>query len=331
MTRQPSEPGHHRVISVYGLRITSAYPFRFALRDVPGAGDLTFALVDAAPLPAGWERTDPGFDGTRPGHGSDMVDAVLRVGDCVVMRFDDVADFFLWDDRILCHLRDPDYAHGVEIWLFGSVLALWLELHGVPTLHGASVVVGGHAASFLATNAGGKSTLAMALVAGGAHLLSDDQLPLERRDGRTYARPGYPQMRFWPDQAERLLGGVADLQRVQPGSTKLRVPVGTPGFGRFHTESVPVRALYLPERGASDTIELVAVPLAEAVTELVRHSFLAGVPEALGLAPQRFLAFAELLHQAPLRRLRYPTGLEHLDAVRAVILDDLAAIGSMTG
>lgn len=314
-----------RVVAAYGLRIASAFPFRFTMLECSGASDLRFALVDEAPLATGWERTAPSFDNARPGQASDMVDQVLRVGDCVVVRFRDAADYFLWDDRILCHLRDPGYAHGVEIWLFGTVLALWLELRGVPTLHAASVVVDGQAASFLATNKGGKSTLAMALVQAGARLLGDDQLPLERNGERTLGRPGYPQMRFWPEQARRLLGGVGDLERVQPGSPKLRVPVGEGGFGRFHAQAVPVQALYLPERDASHVIEVLRVPLGEALTELVRHSFLVGVLEALGLAPQRFQAFAALLRQAPLRRLRYPSGLEHLEAVREAILNDLSA------
>ena len=41
-------------------------------------------------------------------------------------------------------------------------------------------------------------------------------------------------------------------------------------------------------------------------------------------APERFHVFADLLRQAPLRRLRYPSGLEHLGTVRDAILTDLA-------
>ena len=318
-------PGPARVVAAYGLRIASTFPFRFAMLDASGEPDLRFAMVGDAPLPAGWERTAPSFDTTLPGQVSAMVDRVVRVGDCVVVRFDHSADFFLWDDRILCQLHDARMAHGVEIWLFGTVLALWLELRGLPTLHAASVVVDGHAASFLASSKGGKSTLAMTLVQGGAALLGDDQLPLERRGDRTFGRPGYPQMRLWPEQAEHLLGCAARLEPVQPGSPKLRVPVGLDGVGTFHAEAAALRALYLPQRDASDVIEIVPVAFGEALLALVRHSFLAGVLEALGLAPQRFHTFAALLRQAPLRQVRYPSGTRHLGAVREAILGDLTA------
>ncbi len=312
------------MVEAFGLSIASDYPFRFNHARGQRHPDLTFEVVDAPPLPDGWEATPPSFDAYDPATPSDMLGTVLFVDACVVVRFLDAADFFLFDDRIACVLHDPTLEHGIEIWLFGTVLTLWLELRGIPTLHAATVVVHGHAIGFLATNKGGKSTLAMTMVLGGANLLADDQLPIERGNGRLLGRAGYPQMRFWPDQAERLLGTTDGLERVQPGSEKLRVPVGPGGFGTFERRAAPIGALYLPERDASDRVAIVHAGFGEALTELVRHSFLAGVVDGLGLGPKRFHVFADVLRQAPLRRLRYPSGLEHLDDVRDAILADLA-------
>ena len=324
--RRTTRPARTPIIEAYGLSIASNYPFRFNHARGQGRPDITFEIIDTPPLPDGWEATPPSFDAYDPATPSDMLGSVVFVDECVVVRFAGAADFFLWNDRITCVLHDPRLEHGIEIWLFGTVLTLWLELRGIPTLHAATVVVHGHAIGFLATNEGGKSTLAMTLVQGGANLLADDQLPLQRSDGRVLGRAGYPQMRFWPDQAERLLGTTEGLERVQPGSTKLRVPVGPGGFGAFERRAAPVGALYLPERDASERVEILHVPFSEALTELVRHSFLVGVPEALGLAPQRFHVLADVLRQAPLRRLRYPSGLEHLRDVRDAILADLAGL-----
>ncbi len=322
--RRTTRPTHTPVVEAYGLSIASDYPFRFHHALGQGRPDITFEVIDAAPLPDGWEATPPSFDAYDPATPSDMLGTVVFVDECVVVRFLSGADFFLTDDRIACVLHDPMLEHGIEIWLFGTVLTLWLELRGIPTLHAATVVVHGHAIGFLATNKGGKSTLAMTMVQGGASLLADDQLPLERSDGRVLGRAGYPQMRFWPDQAERLLGTTEGLELVQPGSTKVRVPVGPGGFGAFERRATPLGALYLPERDASDRVEIVSTAFGEALTELVRHSFLVGVLDALGLAPKRFHVFADVLRQAPLRRLRYPSGLEHLGDVRDAILADLA-------
>ena len=321
--RRATRPARTPVIEAYGLSIASDYPFQFNHARGQGRPDIIFEIIDTPPLPEGWDATPPSFDANDPATPSDMLGTILFVDACVVVRFRGAADFFLWNDRIACLLHDSKLQHGIEIWLFGTVLTLWLELRGIPTLHAATVVVRGNAIGFLATSRGGKSTLAMTMVRDGAKLLADDQLPLERSGGRVLGRAGYPQMRFWPDQAEQLLGTTEGLERVQPSSTKLRVPMGPGGFGTFERRAVPLAALYLPERDASDRVEIAHTPFGEALTELVRHSFLAGVLDALGLAPKRFHVFADLLRQAPLRRLRYPSGLEHLGAVRNAILADL--------
>ncbi len=309
---------------VYGLRLATHHQLDYHVPRCAGPADLTFATVTAPPLPAGWEDTPARFDPTARGGVDERVGAVLVVGDCTVVRFPEIADFFVFHDRILAQLLDPDYVFALELLLLGSVVALWLELHGVPTLHAASVAVDGHAVGFLATNKGGKSTLAAAFVQRGAALLGDDLLPLEHEGATVVARPGYPQMRFWPEQAERLLGSTRRWPRVQPGSPKLRVAVGPEGFGSFAAVPCPLARLYLPERcDDAEGVTITHLGLGERVVELVRHSFLAGVLEALALAPKRFTAFGSVARRVPVARLRYPSGIEHLDAVCESVIADL--------
>lgn len=311
------------VYAVYGTAMASPYPFSFRLRKCTSAPELWFDVVSEPPLASGWDAGVPRFDGRERSLGSDMVDAVFEADGCLIARFADLADFFIWRERIVCHLHDGRYAFAVEIWLLGTVMSLWLERRGITTMHAAAVEIDGRGAAFLATNKGGKSTLAAAMLQHGARLLTDDVLPLEEVGGRIVGRSGYPQMRFWPEQARALLGNDDGLARVQPGSPKLRVPVGPPGFGAFYPEAVPVAALYLPERSTRETVVIESVPMAEALVSLVRHSFLAGVMEALELAPARFRTFATLVRQAPVRKLRYPSGLDRLAEVCAAVRSDL--------
>jgi hypothetical protein len=58
--------------------------------------------------------------------------------------------------------------------------------------------------------------------------------------------------------------------------------------------------------------------------ELLRHSFMMRAVQALGWQPQRLALFAQLIGQVPLRRLRYPSGFEHLPRVRDAVLEDRA-------
>lgn len=310
------------VYAVYGVRLATTHPFAFRMAPSSGPADVTFDVVEQGPLPDGWDQGAWAYEAAS--ETGERVGGIVLHQEWIVARFFDRADFFIGPGRILCHLHDPAYEFAVEIWLLGTAFALWLEARGVPTLHAASVDVAGRAIGFLSTNKGGKSSLAATFVRSGDSLLGDDILALEREpSGGFLARPGYPQMRFWPDQARLLLGSDAGLERVQPGSTKLRVPIGPPGFGTFTASPRPLAALYLPERDGSASIEIEPIPLAMAVTELVRHSFLPGVLEALGMTKRRFVVFAELLRRVPVRRLRYPSGLEHLPAVREALLRDL--------
>ena len=69
------------------------------------------------------------------------------------------------------------------------------------------------------------------------------------------------------------------------------------------------------------------MPPAEALIELIRNSFAARIVEAMGWQRERLGKLAQLVRETPIRRLRYPSGFEHLPRVRQAILDDLAALG----
>lgn len=253
--------------------------------------------------------------------------SLYRMVDYDVLRFAGFADFYLWPGQIICHLRNPDSSDLVELNLLGPVLSLWLELRSVPALHTSAVMMDRHAVAFLSSSQGGKSTLAAMFVQAGYSLLTDDILPVERRRDVLLGRPGYPTMRLWPDEALHFLGHCEDLELVHHKLTKRWVPVGPGGFGAFCDESQPLACLYVPQRRQpADTrtdVEITPISPRDAVIELVRHSFAAGIIEPLELRPQRLDFFARMVSRVPTRRLVYPSGFEHLPRVRDAILQDL--------
>ena len=101
---------------------------------------------------------------------------VYRKPACDVLHFTDVADFYVWPDRIVCYQLQRAYRYQVETWLVGAVLALWLEQKGIPVMHASAVVVEDCAVAFLASSTGGKSCIAAALMQYGCPLLTDDAL-----------------------------------------------------------------------------------------------------------------------------------------------------------
>jgi hypothetical protein len=234
-------------------------------------------------------------------------------------RFPEAGDFRIGSDRIEACV--PAQARSLaELRLLGPVLSYWLEKRGIPTLHASAVATDRGAIAFLSRKEGGKTGLAAAFLQAGCPLLTDDVLPVEEAGGTFLARPGYPQMRMWPDEAAHFLPGWEELPTVHPAISKRRVPVGDGGFGAFHGEPLPLACLYLPERVAEGTVEIQDVSPRDAVIELLRHSFSPRLVEAAGLGPRRLDFFARLAMKVPVRRLRYPSGFDRLpEAVGQVL------------
>ena len=340
--------------STYGLYgLTMASDFSFASHLAPGVGspDLDFTCLTTAPPFDGWDRATLVY-ASRPYPDESGESEVLlyRSDGCLIVRFSGIADFYLWPDRILCHRRvaeyhrrfPEDYSYEqvesyqhmvIEIYLLGYVFACWLEWRGTPALHASAVVVEGSAAAFLSTGGGGKSSNAVALMQAGYPLLTDDILPVECSGGKFMGRPGYPQMRMWPEQAQHFVGRYEDLDIVHPAFSKRRVPVDESGFGNFCGTAQPLACLYLPERRDPEQwgkrIKIEPVPRREAVMTLIGNSFVPAVVEALGLHPHRLGFFSQMVARVSPRRVVYPSGYEHLPRVRQAILEDLASLAAV--
>jgi len=308
------------VHALYGLTLASDFPFSHPLPVVVEAAeeaDVTFRVATAAPGEAGdllWES--PERLDNRP-----QTRLFAPAGGWQLLCFAGVGEFWLGEREIVAVVEEGADSTLVELRLLGPVLALWLERRGVVALHAAAVVVDGVAVAFLASNHGGKSSLAAGLMQLGIPLLTDDLLAVEATpDGSFVAHPGYPQMRFWPAEAERFTS-TADASRVHPAVEKLRVPVGDGGFGRFHGEPCLLAAVLLPERGDEGSgTALRAVAPSLAVMELLRRSFLPRLAAATDLQPHRLDLFTRLVETVPVERCVYPGGYEQLAVVGESLL-----------
>lgn len=241
----------------------------------------------------------------------------------------DGAEYCLLPTAILCYAPPEVSEDSLWGYFFSAALPLWFELRGQPALHAGTVAINGRGVSFLTHSGGGKSTLNAMMVAAGFLLVADDVTIFQRDShGRIIAPPGPRQLKMWTETALRLVGRYEDFPRVHPRIEKRAVPIGVEGFGHMATEAVPMRALYLVERYQpatpnDTTIQIVPLSPAQAVIELLKASMLIWFPQALGLQPARIKFLGELVAQASVKRLRYPSGWEHLDQVRAAVCADV--------
>ncbi len=317
-------PGERRY-TVYGLVLTT--PHRFVNRVVPtdAPADLWVRPVDAAPI-------DPGWQVIAPAYRSDlMIDDhqhfldVIKAPDATVFRFSEVVDFFILEDGVAYQVHDVEYGFMVELHLLGYVLSYWLERGGYPALHASGVVVDEHVIGFVGDRGAGKTSLAATMIARGYPLATDDLLGLMPSESGYLARPGYPQMRMWPEQARHFLGHDC-LERVKRTMPKLRVPVGPGGFGSFDGAVRPLAALYAPQRHDGDEVVFQNVQPGPAVFHLVRNSFLVGIVEGVGLASRRLAVLGDLVTRVPVRVVRYPNGLHLLPEIVERIAHDARSL-----
>jgi hypothetical protein len=317
-----------KTYQIFGFNVKSNVEFTHNLTLTSSSHDLLFLRVPEKPVQLAWEHTIPIFPGTGE---PDLGVFLYRQDNFDVLHFPEVGAFYIWPEKILFHTDSQansltNRAH-LEIHFLGTVFSFWLERQGLVALHASAIVLPqGGTAGFLATSQGGKSSLAASFLQRGGQLLTDDILPVDWADSRPMGRPGYAQMRLWPDQAEYFLGRIDHLERVHPSTTKCRVPIAMDSWGQFCTQSQPLTCLYLPERRDStvwDTaIDISPVALPEAVIELIRQSFAAPILRAMGILPDRLLKLSHLVQQVPVRRLKYPNGMAYLSDVCQAIQED---------
>ncbi len=138
----------------------------------------------------------------------------------------------------------PEFARALVL---GPGLAMALHQMGVLCLHGSAVALQHAGLAFLAPKFYGKSTLAFALVAAGAKLLSDDTLAVDV-GAPVMIRPGVHSVRLWADSAEWLR--VSELAgQVVPGYKQ--TAAGLPP-GRLARQPIPLSAVYLLRPVSSD-------------------------------------------------------------------------------
>jgi len=307
---------------VYGLTFASNYSFASRFLAGTGRPDFTFTSAGEMPIPADWRSIPPAYVSAFTNEAGESLLRVHRTGDCDVMHFPGMAEYYLFADRVV-YRPLGEVESEVEANFLSSVLAFWLERTGVLAMHASAVALPSGAVAFLANSGNGKSTLAAALLKAGNSLLSDDILALVPPGAGWQARSGFPTMRMWPAEACWFLGGCETLPRIHPAFDKRLVTVGDDGWGAFCADPQPLSRVILPERrdpsDSSSDISLTPLSPRDAVIELVRHSFAARLVQGIGLQAGRMDLFVDLVRRVPMVRLSYPSGFQHLERVRLVV------------
>jgi hypothetical protein len=203
--------------------------------------------------------------------------------------------------------------------VLGPVMSLILQQSGILCLHGSAVAIRGEGVAFLAPKVHGKSTLALALTAAGAHLVTDDLVAIDPAPSPLLL-PGVHSVRVKPDVAE-LLGAEFFAAKRNPGFKTT--------FSRLASESlawkpVPLAAIYLlepgPDLGAGVHATREALPAMRAAAALAKGKKLTDGLMGSASAGELLESIATVSSRVPVFRLRFRAGLERLPDVVGEIL-----------
>ena len=317
-----------RIYSVYGLVIRTNAPLGDLLLPHVGPPDLEY-IISSAETATTWGEAERVCESIETDSAGNPKFVAWRHGSNIRLRFSEIATFDVTPVAILCHPFAGVSEETLTHCFLGDILSLWLELHEIPALHASSVVMNGKAVGFLSHSGNGKSTLAAGFVQDGYDLLTDDILAVQIIDDQVLARPGYPRIRLWPNEAHRFFGESEILKRVYPGIDKRWIPVGD-GFGTFCRSPRPLVCLYVLARDDSDPgdrgIRITPISSRDAVIELVRYSFGGFVIEGLGLAAKRMDLVARVVKQVPVRRITFAPGTQFVSRVQHALWEDVKVL-----
>ena len=200
------------------------------------------------------------------------------------LRFDDTGSFDIARDgaRIDCCPLPGASPAVVRADVLGRVLSVALHAAGDLCLHASAAAIGGKAVALVGPRGYGKSTLAMALVATGGHLIADDTVRLSGAPPR--AAVAVPSLRLREDAAARF--GVDAEPEIGDKVIVRDAPVAPERW-------LPLDAIYVLAPRASDGtaafIRRERLRSLEATLALVRHGKIApllGGQEAASVLPR---------------------------------------------
>ena len=201
--------------------------------------------------------------------------------------------------------------------VLGRVLATAMYAGGTLALHASAVQVGGTGLGFIAPKRHGKSTLAAALVAAGARLVSDDLLPIDLGPPVS-VRPGVPVLRLHDDAERAVALAGRGYGRVPRDVGKARLDVAAADLA---AGPCPLAAVYVlaprrdePAHGAAATRTRLS-PVA-ALEMLVGHTSIAPLLSAAEARPLLTIA-AAVARSVPVYELRVVRDLSRLPDVVA--------------
>ena len=320
-------------IQAYGihgvdLRIDGDLPVG-SLAAVPGAPRITVRVRQAPPW--GHGALDPAR--TLYASAPDEPDRALHDvgwtadGSGLRLRYVEGATFWIARDldEIWMTWEAPLTATDAAHFLLEPVLAFVLRRRGMLVMHASAADVSGQAIVICGPRGAGKSSLAAALVAGGASLLSDDVVALGMAGDHWWAQRGTGALRLWDDGVSAFTADVESVPRFSDTwGKRVMAPVRLGGRDAMGPAAVGLLCVLVERLGADDAAALEPVTGHAAFREVVAHTA-ANFLHDNERRSEELAQLARLLSDVPVVRVRAPDSTARVHDTASTIVRHLRA------
>lgn len=304
--------------SVYGRYVGSNIEMPGFLQVEDGHCDIEIVWPESPAYYPGLDSAEAVYNSHyHPTEGGSKPFALFKIDGAYVLRWEELCDFEVPTDgsRIVCHPW-PGVPWGeVNPFIQGRVIPLALNFQRAVTLHGAVVAVDGGAVALLGTSGTGKSTLSATFHALGHSLIADDLVAVWQDKDRPMVQLGPNHVRLDERSMEYMESRSDAPLQAFPDYDKTRVVLRSGDAGL--AAGIPLRTIYLLERVGPDELkgpEIVALPLVESLPTLMQNISNKTILDKKRLGEQ-FELVTSMINKVPVRRLRYPSGMERLPEV----------------
>ena len=225
--------------------------------------------------------------------------------------------------RILLHPSLTADPRELQLFTLGSAWGLLGYQRGHAMWHGSAVEWGGRCALFCGEAGEGKSTMAAAMIAGGATLVADDLSRAVPGEGAAVLFPSSSRLKLWSQAIEHLGWQDRIIVRdwLRDDKFHCRVPAHHAGGGAMPLDAIVV--LQSGDEVALDRLTGGAALAAVLAGTIYRPEAL----EEMGLWAQQGAIAAQIAAQVPVYRLTRPRDLAALDESVDAVTEMLKSLG----
>jgi hypothetical protein len=190
----------------------------------------------------------------------------------------------------------------VRLYLLGSAMGALLHQRGILPLHANAIEIDGQAVAFMGASGSGKSTLAAWFHDHGHRVIADDVCAITLDEtGQAFVMPGLPRLRLWSEVLEATGRNASNFMRSYDGDeeyAKFDVPLAG---GTVADVDLPLRAVYLLERG--DGLTIVQMTSLEAAEALFAHTYRGMFAASARMKRRHWITCTQLLRNVPVFRV----------------------------